>query len=65
MPSRSLVPALSSSTQHTGASAAMDLSEPGVVSRAMFTMTPLPRTNSMSSGMTVFFIHIDTRLGCS
>ncbi len=58
MPSRVAVPPLSSMTARTGAAAAIGSSEPGTARSWMLTMCPVASTNSMSSGISVFFIHI-------
>ena len=57
---RLATPPLSSTTSATGPPAEIVASEPGCASRLTLTTQPSLSTNSMSSGSSVFFIHIDT-----
>ena len=58
MPSRAAVPPFSSMTARAGAAAAIGSSDPGTARSWMLMMRPRWSTNSMSSGISVFFIHI-------
>ena len=60
IPRRIDVPAFSSSTQRTGPLEEMTLREYGVVAWAILTIRPFSAAKTMSRGIGVFFIHIDT-----
>ncbi len=65
MPCAATVPALSSTTSATGTRDSIVASEPGFAFCLIVTTQPRWSTNSMSSGSSVFFIHIATYSGGS
>ena len=52
------VPPLTSSTPRAGPADSITCNESGTVRSTMLTIRPSPAMNSMSSGISVFFIHI-------
>ena len=65
MPSRDAVPPGTSSTKRTGLADGIDVSDSGTVRCAILTMVPSLAMNSMSSGISVFFIHMATGVGAA